>query len=269
MTADPDAHEAPAATAAPSAGDWRAALTRGGFGAAYQAFLRSDAPTPEVGDALSELSEIEALLRDKAWARALKRFQLIESRPDVVDWQAVEDDLQRLGRSGAALDRRQPDAALAELDAAPWSYFVAEAETQRGTALIYDDALDEAAACFRRALDVDPRHFRAITNLGNVALEEGRVDDAIADYQRALALNDEFANAHHNLAVAYRRKGQMGKSVSALKRAQRLTQRRDANDARAQLGSLSRGRGARLLRWSVYAVAVVVLYLVLHARGML
>jgi tetratricopeptide (TPR) repeat protein len=267
MTSDPIAGTAPL-PAAPIM-DWREALAEGRFGTAQRAFTMANENAPDVRHALIGLADVEAMLKDKAWGRALKRFAQIDERPAIVAWHEIDHDLACLKRSGEALERRRPDDALAELDKLRSGLFVAEAETQRGTALIFDDRLEDAAAAFARAIERDPMHFRALTNLGNVALEEGRVDDAIAAYEQALKLNDNFANAHHNLAVAYRRKGNLNKSVSSLRRAQRLMQRRDANEARDRLGALGGAKSARTLRWALYAVAFVVLYLVLHSRGML
>lgn len=257
------------AEGAPPLADWRDELASGRFGAARHAFVLAGQGPPEVGRALAELAEVEALVRDKAWSRAVKRFERIEDRPDIVPWGQLGADLVCLQRSGEALDRRRPDDALSELEQLRSGLVHAEAETQRGTALIYDDRLDEAAGCFERALEADPRHFRALTNLGNIALEEGRIDDAIAAYERALKLNESFANAHHNLAVAYRRKGELGKSVRSLRRAQRLMQQRDASDARERLGSFAGGRSLRMLRWLLYAAVAIALYVVLHSRGVI
>ena len=254
---------------APPTLDWQAELAEGRFARAYRAAALSGETSPEVRNALSGLADVQKLVKDKAWKRALKRLSAIETRPAIVAWHDLEADLTSLQRSGEALDRRRPEDALRALDELHSELWLAEAETQRGTALIYDDRLEEASAAFERALQRDPDHFRALTNLGNVALEEGRVDDAIAAYERALRLNEDFANAHHNLAVAYRRKGQVGRSVRSLRRAQRLMQRRDVDDARERLGSWSGPRSGRALRWLLYAALAVALYLVLHSRGML
>lgn len=258
-----------AAEPALQAQDWREELAAGRFGSAHRAYVIAGGHDPETRSALAGLADVQALVRRKGWRRAIKRLGQIDSRPALVPWARVEADLQRLRRAGEALDRRRPEDAVAELDAVESGLFVAEAETQRGTALIYDDRVEEAAACFRRALEADPRHYRALTNLGNVALEQGRVDDAIAAYQQALALNDAFANAHHNLAVAYRRKGELGKSVRALRRAQRLMQRGEADDARERLGSATGGRTLRTLRWVLYIAAALALYALLKSRGVL
>ncbi len=268
MNDHPDASGADRPEASASL-DWKAELAAGRLGAAHRAYVMSGATDAALREALGGLSDVETLLRQKSWRRALRRFGQIEARPAVVPWGSLAADLERLRRSGEALDRRKPDEAVTELDSLDSDvFFRAEADTQRGTALIYDDRVDDAEACFRSALEIDPRHFRALTNLGNVALEQGRVDEAIAAYERALVLDDGFANAHHNLAVAYRRKGQLGKSVRSLRRAQRLMQRRDADEARERLGSLSGGRTLRSLRWLLYAAAAVALYLFLKSRGM-
>jgi tetratricopeptide (TPR) repeat protein len=269
MTVQPPGSDGERTEPASPLGDWRDELASGRFDAAHRAFTLTRDGAPEVGRALAGLAEVESLVRDKAWGRAVKRFDRIEDRPAIVPWEQLQEDLACLQRSGEALDRRRPDDALEELQHLKSGLFTAEAETQQGTALIYDDRLEEAASCFQRALDVDPRHFRALTNLGNVALEEGRIDDAITAYERALKLNDSFANAHHNLAVAYRRKGELGRSVRSLRRAQRLMQQRDAADARDRLGSMAGGRSVRMLRWLLYAAVAITLYVVLHSRGVL
>lgn len=271
MSSDTDASGlAASGSVAPGPADWKAELSAGRFGSAYRAYLLSGERDPRVEAALSGLTDVQALMRQKGWRRARRRLEQIEDRPTLIAWERLEADLDRLRRAGEALDHRRPDEAAAELEAVPTdTLFVAELETQRGTALIYDDRTEEAAACFGRALEADPRHYRALTNMGNVALEQGRVDDAITAYRRALELNDAFANAHHNLAVAYRRKGELGKSVRSLRRAQRLMQRRDTDDARERLGSLAGGRGARMLRWVVTVAAALLLYLLLKGRGVL
>jgi len=264
---DPSSADAGPAATPPL--DWRAELAEGRFARAYRASTLAQEAPAEVRSALSGLADAEALVKDKAWGRAIKRLAALQTRPAILAWHDLEADLACLQRSGEALDRRRPDdalQALAEVRSELWS---AEAETQRGTAMIYDGRLEDARAAFERALERDPDHYRALTNLGNVALEEGRVDDAIAAYERALRLNEDFANAHHNLAVAYRRKGQVGRSVRSLRRAQRLMQRRDVDDARDRLGSWSGPRTGRTLRWIVYAALAVALYLVLHSRGVL
>lgn len=249
--------------------DWREALAAGRFAVARHAYLIAGEGDEEVRYALAALAEVEGYIREKSWARALRRVKELELRPPVVPWEALEADLEVLGRSGEALDHRDPEAALSELENLSSGLFAAEAETQRGTALIFNNALDEARSSFERALELDPNHYRALTNLGNVDLEQGNVDAAISAYERALKLNDDFANAHHNLGVAYRRKGNVTKSVRSLRKAQRSLQRHDTAEARAKLRQMGAKGGGKVLRWVLYAAVAVIAYLLLRNRGLI
>ena len=145
----------------------------------------------------------------------------------------------------------------------------AEAETQRGTALVFLGDAEAAVSAFEKATTFDPRHYRALTNLGNVALERGRTDEAISHYENALKLNENFANAHHNLGVAYRRKGDVGKSVAAIRRAQRVSKQRDREEARAVLKTFGGEQRSKYLKWFLYALAAVGVFLLLRAQGII
>jgi tetratricopeptide (TPR) repeat protein len=148
-------------------------------------------------------------------------------------------------------------------------WFPAEAANQRGTARIYSGEVEKAKREFIGGTELDPRHYRAHTNLGNAWLETGQVDEAIACYQRALAVNDEFANAHHNLGVAYRRRGEIARSVRQLRRAQRVQQRTDREQARERVSAGGGQAGLKALRWVLYGAVALVLLLVLRSRGLL
>lgn len=255
---------------------WEELLGAKQFGAAHKAFRIArtmgiddglDAASGAlVSQSLAALADVEELVRDRSFSKALDRLQRLEERADFVPWAELESDVKELEQTARLLDQRESDKALEALASLNSSWFAAEAEAQRGTAHIYEGRFDEARTSFEAALAIDPQHFRALTNLGNVALEEKRVDDAIDYYERAIKLNDGFANAHHNLGVAYRRKGHLSKSVRSLKTAQRLAQRKEASEARAKLGKLS--GGPNTTKWIRYlligAAAVAVYYLFLR-----
>ena len=65
--------------------------------------------------------------------------------------------------------------------------------------------LDEAVACYRRALELKPDYAEAHNNLGNALKDQGKLDEAVACYRRALELKPDFAEAHNNLGNALRR----------------------------------------------------------------
>jgi tetratricopeptide (TPR) repeat protein len=259
VTSPTDAATPAAGTPAPTAAearwlalararDWRGLAALGRFGLAAQTLrLVDDGVDADVLDALDALTEVEASVRSKAPKRAVARLARLDVRPaGLVDWAALEEDVAALVDVATAVDQREPEAARAALARLRSEYFAAERDAQSGTVAVLEGDPAAARAHLEAALERDPNHVRALTNRGNLKLEDGDVDGAIADYERAIKLDDGFANAHHNLGVAYRRKGQVAKSVASLRRAQRASSKRDAEEARA---ALTRGAGAGARRW--------------------
>ena len=62
--------------------------------------------------------------------------------------------------------------------------------------------LDEAIACFRKAIELDPKNAAAHIALGNCLHAKGQSDEAIACYQKAIELDPKKAEAHSNLGNA-------------------------------------------------------------------
>ncbi len=240
--------------------DWRGLAALGRFGLAAQTLRLVDAAADEdVIDALDVLTEVEASVRSKAPKRAAARLARLDVRPEgLVDWTALEADVAALVDVAAAVDQREPEAARAALARVQSEYFAAERDAQSGTVAVLEGDPVAARADLEAALERDPNHVRALTNRGNLKLEDGDVDGAIADYERAIKLDDGFANAHHNLGVAYRRKGHVAKSVAALRRAQRASSKRDAEEARTALAGTRAGGGRRWLRPALIGAAVLV-----------
>ena len=247
--------------------DWRGHVARGRYDLAAQTYRLQGGDDLDTLGALEGLGDALAALRDKAYARARTALERIDPRPEGFDWPALEADLEALTAAAGALDQRESEVAAGHLARVGGSAFPAETATLLGTLAIYEGDGAAARERFEQALELDPNHYRALTNLGNVKLEEGDVDGAIADYERAIRLNDGFANAHHNLGVALRKKGNLARSVQSLKRAQREAGRRDAEAARDRLGRGKRGAvassSARTVRWLLWgAIVVAVFYIV-------
>lgn len=252
------------------AGDWRGLVALGRFGLAAQTLrfrASEEQAEPDTLEALDALTEVEASVRSKAPKRALGRLAKLEARPpDLVDWPALEVDLIALVDANAALDRRETDEARAALERLSTDHFAAEREAGYGAIAVLEGELDLARGHLEVALERDPNHVRALTNRGNLKLEAGELDDAIADYERAIKLDDGFANAHHNLGVAYRRKGQVGLSVASLRRAQRASAKRDAEEARVAVAG-GRAAAGRWLRPALLVAAVLVVLWWWSQRG--
>ena len=52
--------------------------------------------------------------------------------------------------------------------------------------------LDEAVACYRRALELKPDFAEAHNNLGIALSDQGKLDEAVACYRRALELKPDY-----------------------------------------------------------------------------
>lgn len=256
--------ETPASTASL---DWRELTSQGRFGAARNAYLVSGEQDPEVRAGLGALIDIQELLRERSFGRAVERLGRLEFRPDFAPWVQIKEELNVLKDSASALDRRDPDLARELLSALGNPWFAAEVMTQLGTTEVYDGNMSEAAALLERAIEIDPQHYRALTNLGNLALEDGRVDDAIELYERALKVDENFPNAHHNLGVAYRKKGQLNKSVRSLRRAQRTQQRHEVAEARESIGKWAGPKAGKYLKWVIWGAIIVGAYFLLRMAG--
>jgi tetratricopeptide (TPR) repeat protein len=74
------------------------------------------------------------------------------------------------------------------------------------------DELIEAQALYERAIGLEPDFFEAHFNLGNIYHDLGRFPEAQTCYREALRLNPTYADAHFYLAVTFEK---MGQSVDA------------------------------------------------------
>lgn len=246
--------------------EWLTQLRQGYPVEALALYLSTDRPEVDTIDGLERLVVLQQRLRNKEFKPSLAL--LAEASPaSLFDWDRLRAQVARLQESAALLDRRRPDEALKLLAEVDEAVLQGEAQTQRGTAHIFRGEPVEAERSFAQALVADPRHYRALTNQGNLALEAGRVDEAIEAYQAAIKISPNFANAHHNLGVAYRRQGQIDKSVRAIKQAQRVLQQHDRGGARP---AMRPNRGSpRLTRYLLYGAVAVIIYLILRAQGIL
>ena len=79
-----------------------------------------------------------------------------------------------------------------------------------------------ARVAFEAALAVDPDQPEARFNLANLILEAGDAELAVAELRRALQSAPDFADAHYNLAVALERLGGRAQARAHLERYLRL-----------------------------------------------
>ena len=92
----------------------------------------------------------------------------------------------------------------------------------RGTAFVQQGRLDEAIACFRQALSLQPDDAGLYNNLGIALSQQGKFDEAIAAHQQAVRLQPDFAGAYNNLGNAFRDHQRFEEAMIAYEQALRL-----------------------------------------------
>jgi tetratricopeptide (TPR) repeat protein len=85
--------------------------------------------------------------------------------------------------------------------------------------------VEEAIACYRQAIALDPKFAAAHNNLGSALQAKGKVEEAIACFRRAIALAPRDGTAHGALGKALLQKGHFAEARDASARALQLLPR--------------------------------------------
>ena len=88
-----------------------------------------------------------------------------------------------------------------------------------GAVLRAQGRLEEAFARYRLALVLSPDHPGAHNNLGVALVDLGRPEEAVAHYERALALQPNRAETHSNLGIALQRQSRYAEALACYGRA--------------------------------------------------
>ena len=99
------------------------------------------------------------------------------------------------------LKRREPPPLAALMDPAPVIEDSSAAQYFAAASILdgSPDNFDEAAAAYRRALEIDPYLVPALINLANIHYSRDEIAEAQALYERAIALEPDVFEAHFNL----------------------------------------------------------------------
>lgn len=95
--------------------------------------------------------------------------------------------------------------------------FVAMAQMQEN-----NGNMDEAEAQYRKALDIDPNHLKALLGYAHLEDRRNNFDGATKLYQRALKKHAKDASVHNDLGLCYHRHGKLPEAAKSLKRAVEL-----------------------------------------------
>ncbi len=122
-----------------------------------------------------------------------------------------------------AVDRREsgpPDVAAARLQDTQ----LAEEYFRAGSALDNGDesTMEEAAAAYRKALELDPYLCAALINLANIHYSRDELIEAQALYERAIGLESDFFEAHFNLGNIYHDLGRFAEAQNCYREALKL-----------------------------------------------
>ncbi len=96
------------------------------------------------------------------------------------------------------------------------------AHNSLGTAYLINLRLDDAAAEFTRALELDANDEYANLNLGNLARAASDFEQAVKYYRRQIAIKSDEAEAHGGLAIALLALGRDEEAAPEIKRASEL-----------------------------------------------
>ena len=119
---------------------------------------------------------------------------------------------------------KKPAAPRADAQAGIYDTALAEEYFRAASALDDGDESTqaEAAAAYRKALEIDPFLVAALINLANIHYSRDELVEAQALYERAIGLESDFFEAHFNLGNIYHDLGLFPEAQSCYREALRL-----------------------------------------------
>ncbi|HSC27663.1 MAG TPA: tetratricopeptide repeat protein [Vicinamibacterales bacterium] len=97
-----------------------------------------------------------------------------------------------------------------------------DAHNGLGVILAASGKHDEAIAHYRQAIRFSPQYAAALTNLGASLMAQSRTDEALIHLREAVRLDPEFAQAHSNLGTALANTGRPEEAIPSFETALRL-----------------------------------------------
>lgn len=111
----------------------------------------------------------------------------------------------------------------------------------RGNAFQAQGRSQDAAACYRQAIAINPDAAELHSNLGNLLDSLGERDEAVASYRKALALKPDVAAVHSNLGLTLQAQGRFDEALASYGRA--IVLQPDYAGAHFNLGLALQGQG--------------------------
>ncbi len=139
-----------------------------------------------------------------------------------------------LDQQGSLRSRELYRHAIAENDCVP------DAWCNLGILESNDGKLEEALKCFSRALQLEPSHFEAHFNLGNLYFDLGEFRPAQVHYEIARGIDESYPHTYFNLALVQALREELELAFESLLQFQQLAGKPLANVADQLLEQLSK-----------------------------
>jgi len=159
----------------------------------------------EANEGLSQGGSLRSVVRALIAARQGQLafdFRLDATPAKIISLRRPGTDRQPASTQPPDAKIRRHDSALAE------EYFREASALDDGD----DSTQEEAAAVYRKALEVDPYLVAALINLANIHYSRDELAEAEALYTRAIGLEADFFEAHFNLGNIYHDLGRLAES---------------------------------------------------------
>ena len=160
---------------------------------------------------LSFHSVVRALIAARQGQLAFD-FRLDAAPAKIITLRRPEVARQPTAKTPANGTAAMRDTQLAE------EYFRAASALDEGD----DSTQDEAAAAYRKALELDPYLVAALINLANIHYSRDELAEAQALYERAIGLESDFFEAHFNLGNIYHDLGRFPEAQACYRESLRL-----------------------------------------------
>jgi Flp pilus assembly protein TadD len=172
-------------------------------------------------------------------------------------------------------ESRNPDLALVHdvsgLLKAHWGFYEdAAAEYRRAIELNPEDGdayrrlgasyqsnnqFDEALIAFKKAVEVQPNYFKPYQSLGTFYIRRAKFEEAVAAYQKMVALAPDLSEAHLALGVTYSRLGRLSDAEKELRVSIGLQETAQAGHALAEV-LMYEGRDQEAISFYLRALSV-------------
>ncbi len=116
-------------------------------------------------------------------------------------------------------DQRPTEAAACFRQALEIEPRESDGHFQLGNLHLHQQQYAASEAAYRQCLKLRPDHLEALVNLGFVLGEQDRLDEAKVCYEQALRLRSDVAEIHHNLGNVFREQGQFDEAMACYDRA--------------------------------------------------